>query len=86
MTIRYAVTFEFLTRPPLTHRGTVAALSAATCASRAIKESQRILQPRGWTSLVFCALERSDGPEDGGPPEGGIEASEPEGVGVGADS
>ena len=61
MTVRYAVTFEFDTRPPLTHRGTVAALAEGTCASRAIKEAKRVLRPVNWSSLVCVLLERVQG-------------------------
>jgi hypothetical protein len=60
MQVRYAVTFEFMNRPPLTHRGTVAGSQVATCASRAIRMAQRALRPVNWSSLVFVALERLD--------------------------
>lgn len=63
MTIRYAVTFEFPTRPPVTHRGTIAASQVATCASRAIRIARRALRPVAWSSVVFVALERLDEPE-----------------------
>lgn len=59
MIIKYAVTFEFESRAPLTHRGTVKGSSAATCARRAIEEAQRELRPVNWSSLVYAALERS---------------------------
>ena len=58
MTIRYAVTFEFLMKPPLTHRGTIAASSLGTIASRALREAQKALRPVNWSSCVFVALER----------------------------
>ena len=58
MTVTYVVTFEFDTRPPLTHRGTVAASSAATCVSRAVKVAQRTLRPVNWRSVVCVLLER----------------------------
>jgi hypothetical protein len=58
MRIRYAVTFEFDTRPPLTHTGVVAASQVATCASRAIRTAQKALRPVHWSSVVFVALER----------------------------
>jgi len=64
MRISYSVTFEFPTRAPVTHRGTVLASQVATCASRAIKEAQTILQPRNWSSMVFVALERMVEPGD----------------------
>jgi hypothetical protein len=58
MTVRYAVTFEFDTRPPLTHRGTIAASSGATCAARAMRTAQRALRPVNWSSAVCVLLER----------------------------
>jgi len=58
MRVRYAVTFEFDTRPPLTHRGTIAASSTATCVARATRIAQRILRPVNWTSAVCVLLER----------------------------
>lgn len=58
MTVTYAVTFEFATRPPITHRGTVAASTAATCVARATRIAKTALRPSGWTSLVVVLLER----------------------------
>jgi hypothetical protein len=58
MIINYAVTFEFDTRPPTTHRGTVEGSAAATCARRAIEQAQKALKPIAWTSMVCCFLER----------------------------
>jgi hypothetical protein len=58
MTVRYAVTFEFDARPPITHRGTVAGSSGATCVARAARIAQKALRPVGWTSLVVVLLER----------------------------
>ena len=40
MTCRYAVTFEFDMRPPLTHRGVVEGGRAQTCVARATKLAQ----------------------------------------------
>jgi hypothetical protein len=60
MTVRYAVTFEFDTRPPMTHRGTVAGGRAATCVARAAKQAQKTLKPVNWTSVVCVLLERLD--------------------------
>ncbi len=62
MTVQYAVTFEFDTRPPLTHRGTVAASSAATCVARATRAAQKALKPVAWSSVVCVPLERISGP------------------------
>jgi hypothetical protein len=59
MTIRYAVTYEFETRPPVTHTGTVAGSQVATCARRAIEEAQLVLRPVNWSSMVFVVLERA---------------------------
>jgi hypothetical protein len=58
MRVNYAVTFEFETQPPLTHRGTVAASSAATCVARATREAQKALRPVRWSSAVCVLLER----------------------------
>jgi hypothetical protein len=60
MRVRYAVTFEFETRAPETHRGAIAGSSAATCASRATREAQRALRPKGWSSVCCVLLERLD--------------------------
>ena len=58
MTVKYAVTFEFTTAAPLTHRGTVAGSSGATCVARATRQAQRALRPVGWSSMVVVLLER----------------------------
>jgi hypothetical protein len=58
MRVRYAVTFEFETRPPLTHRGIVKAGQPHVCVARAMKEAQAVLRPSHWTSLVCVLLER----------------------------
>ena len=55
MDFHYSVTFEFEMRPPLTHKGTLAASSGATCASRAVRAAQKALRPVGWTSVVCLA-------------------------------
>lgn len=60
MTVRYSVTFEFDTRAPLTHRGTVAGTAAATCVARATRNAQKALRPVGWSSCVCVLLERLD--------------------------
>lgn len=59
MKVRYAVTFEFETRPPETHKGTVEAGHEHVCAARAIKIAKTALRPVNWTSLVCVLLERS---------------------------
>jgi len=65
--LKYSVTFEFDTRPPLTHRGIVEGASADACARRAVREARRLLKPVAWSSFVFVALERmpASGGEDG---------------------
>lgn len=62
MKVAYSVTFEFDTRAPLTHRGTVLGSSGATCVARATREAQKALKPSGWSSMVCVLLERL--PED----------------------
>jgi hypothetical protein len=75
MTVVFAVTYEFATRPPLTFRGTVTAGREHVCAARAIKLARTALAPVNWTSVVCVLLERcrEDGtalPEqDAEPPE-----------------
>jgi hypothetical protein len=58
MRAKYAVTFEFMTNPPLTHRGTVVASKVHTCVRLATQEAVKALSPRGWSSMVVCLLER----------------------------
>lgn len=59
MLIRYAVTFEFETRPPVTHKGTVEASQVHACAAKAIRQAQQALRLRQWSSLVFVAWDQS---------------------------
>ena len=47
-----SVTFEFDTRPPTTHRSTIAASQVATCVRRAIQTAAKTLKPRHWQSVV----------------------------------
>ena len=58
MTVRYAVTFEFETQPPLTHRGTVTASTMPTCFARAAKAAVKAHPGRAWSSMVCVLLER----------------------------
>ena len=74
MIYSYAVTFEFETRPPLTHRGTVSAGAEHTGASRAIKEARRVLRPINWTSMVCLLLDRA--PEASGERDDEVEESD----------
>lgn len=59
MQCKYAVTFEFETRPPICIRGEMTAISPNTIASRAIKEARYKAKPRNWISMVVL-LERLD--------------------------
>ncbi len=58
MKVRYSVTFEFDLLPPKTHRSTIAASNASTCFARTVRESQKALYPKNWTSVVCVLLER----------------------------
>jgi hypothetical protein len=60
MTCRYAVTFEFETRAPMTARGVIAGGRAATCVARATRKAQEALRPVGWSSMLCVLLERVD--------------------------
>lgn len=73
MTVRYAVTFEFDTRPPITLRGTVAGTAAATCVARATRIAQKALKPVGWSSMNCVLLERL-GTSEGETPDPAEEA------------
>ena len=60
MTVRYAVTWEYATRAPETHRGTITAGQPHTCMAGAVKAAKKALRPREWTSVVCVLLERLD--------------------------
>ena len=75
MKVRYSVTFEFDTRAPLTHRGTVAGSSGATCVARATRLAQKALRPVGWSSMVCVLLERDSTDAAGDPLD--ADASDP---------
>lgn len=60
MTLKYAVSFEFEMRPPVTHRGEVTASSPSAAARRAVLAAQTALRPVNWSSFLFVALERVD--------------------------
>lgn len=64
MTVKFAVSYEFQSKPPATFRGTVSGSQVATCVSRATRQAQRSLRPKGWTSYVCVLLERLDAPVD----------------------
>ena len=67
MTVTFAVTFEFDSRAPLTHRGTVLGSSGATCVARAARIAQKALRPVNWSSMVVVLLERlPDAPDHSG--------------------
>jgi hypothetical protein len=55
----YSVSFEYLERPPDTHRGYVKATSASVGTRRAVLAAEKIIKPRNWTSCVVCLLERA---------------------------
>ena len=74
MRVQYAVTFEFATRPPLTHRGTVAGSSTATCVARAVRTAQKALKPVNWSSTVCVLLERLDQVDQAGQDGGEADA------------
>ncbi len=69
MKVRYAVTFEFDVRAPMTHRGIVTGGRAATCVARATREAQKALSPVGWSSMVCVLLERLDTAPEADDPE-----------------
>jgi len=60
MKCRYSVTFEFIARPPVTHRGIVEGWTASTCTRRAVEDAQKALTPVAWSSMVCVLLERLD--------------------------
>ena len=60
MKVSYSVTFEFPSRAPVTHRGTVEGSAAATCVARATRTAQKAVRPVAWSSMVCVLLERMD--------------------------
>jgi hypothetical protein len=64
MQVRYAVTFEFDTQPPITHRGTVAASTMPTCFARAARDAVRAHPGLKWSSMACVLLERLDAATD----------------------
>lgn len=60
MTVRYAVTFEFEMKPPLTHRGVAEGSSAATVVKRALKSAMAAYPRVVWSSMNIVLLERLD--------------------------
>lgn len=57
MTLRYTLSVEFETRPPLTTTGEVRASQVPSGMRLAVKDGLRRLRPHGWTSIV-CVVER----------------------------
>lgn len=55
--LEYAVTFEFLTDPPITERGIVAAGSWHTAASRAVSAARRARPSTRPSSLSILLME-----------------------------
>ena len=62
--MRYAVTFEFDTQSPITHRGTVAASTMPTCFARAARNAARAHPGLKWSSMACVLLERLDAATD----------------------
>jgi hypothetical protein len=52
MMVRYAVTFEFYSRPPLTHRGTVLSGLVGPHVWRGRNTEQKAQRPAHWSSMV----------------------------------
>lgn len=63
MRVKYAVTFEFLSRPLVCHRGEVDGREPGTCMSRAIAEAKQALKPNHWISAM-CLIDRLEGEDD----------------------
>ena len=63
MKCKYAVTFEFPERMPLTRRGELSASNAGTIARRAINEAKKEFKPINWSSLVVL-LDRGDSQDE----------------------
>jgi len=72
MRFRYAVTYEFPTRAPVTHRGTVLGSEAPQIAARAIRTAKKSLRPKAWSSVVCVLLERL--PDEEATPGAKVEA------------
>jgi hypothetical protein len=66
MRVRYAVTFEFMNKAPVTHRGEVEGGSPATLAHRAVRDAKQALgmQTAWWSSMNCVLLERLDAPAE----------------------
>ncbi len=79
MRCRFSCSFEYAMRPPQTHRGIVEGGRAQTCVTRAVKESQKVLKPVGWSSMVVVLLDRLDLPA-GDDATGTVDADGPESV------
>jgi hypothetical protein len=62
MTFRYSVTFEFVNRQPVTHKGELVCKAVHTASQRAVKAAKKALSPIRWCSVV-CVLERDDAVE-----------------------
>ena len=58
MKVKYSVTFEFETQPPVTHTGTVAGSTTPTVVKRAVKEAMDAHPGLSWSSFVCVLLER----------------------------
>lgn len=65
-TQKYAVTFEFDLRPPLTAKGQVSAGNPATAAARAVREAKKAVHPMAWRSMVVLLYDRAVESRDAG--------------------
>lgn len=59
MKSNYAITFEFMTSQPITHRGEISASSVRTLAARAIDEAVKANPNLNWSSICIV-LDRYD--------------------------
>jgi hypothetical protein len=61
--VRYAVTFEFDTQPPLTHRGIAAGGKLPTVVKRALLAAMKEHPGTNWSSMNIVLLERLEAAE-----------------------
>jgi hypothetical protein len=53
---RYSVTYEFATRRPETHAGTVEGTTPAVRAARAIRQAHKVIRPINYISVVVLVM------------------------------
>ncbi len=63
MNAKYAVTFEYETKPPLTMRGEISASAMPTLVARATRKAARDAGRQTWSS-VSVLIERADDTDD----------------------